>query len=216
MNLFNDTRCTQVLNLKQNQNVSLRLAALSLAIALATNVQAQQDDWPCAQILVPNVSAAVIWPYPIDEKIAERWRSNTDIKALATKIANQFSIGDDEIVMIDQYLGKKSPEARSQAATDLFVATLTKFNSRRLKYINGIKKFTAKQKGLAQRLSVMLEQRDEFLANEKTIEQFKDEIFVAEQIFRNRESILTDLCEQPVRVEENLGMVARAIAQHVE
>lgn len=187
-----------------------------LTCSVTSNVQAQQDDWPCVQVLVPKVSAAVIWPYPIDEIHAQRWRLDAEIKMLATKIANQFSIGDDEIIMIDQYLRGKNSDARSQAATDLFMATLTKFNSRRGKYITGIKKFTAKQKGLAQRLSVMLEQRDEFLANEKPIEQLKDEIFVAEQIFRNRESILTNLCEQPVRVEENLGMVARAIAQHVE
>lgn len=203
---------------EQKQNVSFRIAAIGLTLifATATNVQAQQDNWPCVQVLVPNVSAAVIWPYPIDDKHADRWRSDADTKALATSIANQFSVDDDEIVMIDQYLSDKSSDSRSQIATDLFMATLTQFNLRRSKYIKGIKKFTAKQKSLAQRLSKMLEQRDALLANEKPIEQLSDEIFIAEQIFRNRESILTDLCEQPVRVEENLGTAARAIAQHVE
>ena len=203
---------------EQKQNVSFRIAAIGLALifSIATNVQAQQDNWPCVQVLVPNVSAAVIWPYPIDDKHADRWRSDADTKALATSIANQFSVDDDEIVMIDQYLSDKSSDSRSQIATDLFMATLTQFNLRRSKYIKGIKKFTAKQKSLAQRLSKMLEQRDALLANEKPIEQLSDEIFIAEQIFRNRESILTDLCEQPVRVEENLGTAARAIAQHVE
>ncbi len=206
------------LNPEQKQITSLKAGALLLGMMIAAqaNVQAQENDWPCAQILVTTVTAAVVWPYPLDQKLADRWLSNAEIKTLATKLASQFSAGDDEVALIAQFLGDTSLANRSEAATGLFMATLNEFNLRRQKYIKGIQKFTKKQKGLAQHLISLLEQRDNLSATETSPYPLTEEIAMVEQIFRNRENILIDLCEQPVRIEENLGVVARAIAEYVK
>lgn len=166
--------------------------------------------------MVDQVSAAVIWPYPLDEQQNTRSKNNTQAQIVASKVTSRFSVGDDELTLIEQYLGDKNGIARSETATDLFLASLDKFNLKRQKYIKGIQKFTHQQKNLAHRLSSLLEQRDSLVDEQAPVGELNDEISMAEQVFRNRESILTDLCEQPVRVEENLGVVARTIAQYVE
>lgn len=158
----------------------------------------------------------MIWPHPIDDASATRWKNKAALKPLASKIANQFTAGDEEIALIDQFLQGIAATDRSTTATDLFMATLNEFNLKRLKYLKGIQKFTRKQKGLASRLSALLEKRDNLAAQDPMLGTLDDEIYVAEQIFRNREGIMRDLCEHPVRIEENLGRVARAIAEHIE
>lgn len=135
---------------------------------------------------------------------------------LAMEIANQFRAGDDEAVQIAQFLNSSDTATRPEIATDLFLASLHEFNTKRQKYIQGIQKFTSKQKALATRLSKLLDLRDENPQESDLPTELVEQISVLEQIFFNRESILLDMCEHPVRVEENLGFVARTIAGYVE
>lgn len=194
----------------------IALFLIGVALSPLSHLQAQEDNWPCAQILVPVVSAAVIWPYPLDQENLNRWQSNEGAKPLALELVNQFRAGEDEADSIARFLNDKEASVRPDMATDLFLASLNQFNLKRKKYIRGIKKFTGKQKNLASRLTVLLEQRDDLGENDASLTELTDQILLLEQVFRNREDLLADMCEHPVRIEENLGFVARTIATYVE
>lgn len=204
----------------QKSIVTMKLKSVGLLwvtiFVSQASVQAQENDWPCAQVLVPSVSAAVIWPYVLDDSIKTRWVSNAQVKSLAGKLSGRYTVGETELAMIEQFFSDQNSATQSELATDLFLATLNELNVKRQKYIKGIQKFTHKQKTLAQRLTALLEQRDELSPDDQAQEALFDDIAIVEQIFRNRETIIIDLCEQPVRVEENLGMLAREIASYVE
>jgi len=200
---------------------SLVLASAGAAPAVAQRATTQQDpDWPCNQVLVPRIASAQVWTGPPVEPVARAWRDDPAVRELALELAARRTPLEAAQERIAEFAAGLEPERKDERLTALFAGVLETINSDRASLIAGIKRFTAKQRGLSEQIqqaNARLRELDTDTA-EKQAQQaaLLEERNWATRIFDERESSLTYLCEQPVLLERRAFALARDIAAELE
>jgi len=198
--------------------------ALPLVVAL-TNAgfvaaqPAQDPDWPCAQIFVSEVSAAVVWDGPPVEAAA--WKSQEDAalsRLVARLSARTTPIAEAETLI--QRFAQATPAAeRNRRLTLLFAGTLHRLNHERAQLQRGIKRFARDQQRRAQRIQQTLnESADKDSHSPDTpggAADVHERLAWQKRMFEDRERQVSYLCEQPRLVEERIGTLARTISAHL-
>jgi hypothetical protein len=193
-----------------------------LAVGLAAAAQAEPaGDWPCAQALVPAVSAAVVWAGPPIDGLESAWRRAPDIAALVARLTDQRVGNDEAEAAVAAFAKPLSAADRPARLTLLFAGVLDAANARRGEMIAGIRKLTRQQLELARQLDDGLTELRRLeggstLMADAAAAELRDKLAWGQRLFDDREKSLVYLCEVPVTVEERLGVLARAIAQHLD
>jgi hypothetical protein len=197
--------------------VSLALASAGAAPALAQPAGTQQDpDWPCIQVLVPQIASAQIWTGPPVEPVAQAWRKDPAVRELAPELAARRTPLEMARERIAAFAAGLEPERKDEKLTALFAGVLETINRDRASLIAGIKRFTGKQRGLSaqiQQANARLREVETGTAEEQALLEERN---WAIRIFDERESSLTYLCEQPVLLERRAFALAREIAAELE
>jgi len=207
-------------------------APLAALVALATfaasgTTRAQPagpEDWPCIQVLVPEVAAATLWARPLDPVTVQGWREDGELAALARRLgtleapvdAPAGALGDAEIAAIDAWVAGTPPAALARRLDALVAGTVATANERRARFIDGIRRYTRQQIAIAGQIEASLnelarlgqgslaglpEQRNEAQAT----------LAWHERLYDQRERAIRALCEQPVVLEETLFTVVREL-----
>ena len=197
--------------------LSLALAGAGAAPALAQPATTQQDpDWPCIQVLVPRIASAQIWTGPPIEPVAQAWREDPAVRELALELAARRTPLEAAQERIAEFAAGLEPERKDERLTALFAGVLETINRDRASLIAGIKRFTAKQRGLSEQIqqaNARLRELDTGTAEgQGQHAALMEERNWAIRIFDERESSLTYLCEQPVLLERRAFALARDIA----
>lgn len=209
--------------------------AVAAALGLPSVALAQQespDDWPCAQVLVPEVAVGTLWPVPIEAADAADWRQDAEVAGIAERYAG-LEEGDADAraeadAAFEAFLGGV-PEAEREARLGRLAAgTAELVNSRRSDYIDGIRRFTRQQIRSAERLETLL---NEQALRDADAGPGADAISLAraqsgeatdpamqtlrwqERLYDQREHQVRALCGRPVRLEEDLAASLRTFAQ---
>jgi hypothetical protein len=198
------------------------IVVVVLAVGLAAAAKAETPgDWPCEQVLVPTVSAAVVWAGPAIDGLESAWRRTPEVAALVARATDQ-RVSDEDAEAAVEAFARALPAAEKPARlTVLFAGVLDAANVRRGEMIAGIRKLTRQQQQLAHQLDDgltelrRLESAATLMADAAAAE-LRDKLAWGQRLFDDREKSLRFLCEVPVTVEERLGLLARAIAQHLE
>ena len=205
--------------------ISLALAvALSATAPVASAATSDDPDWPCIQRQIPEISAGMMWAGPSVEGLAKTWSEDGDVAALVGRlVARRTSLEDAKLLIQDfaSGLDPTSGDARNDRLSLVFAGALARINGERGQIIEGIKRYSRRQQGLAQQIEARTAELNT-LAKDKSEEARKARRALEEKqlwdtrIFQEREQSLIYVCEVPVLLEQRLFALAREIMNQLE
>lgn len=189
-----------------------RAAILLLVAALASAGAAPgaDSDWPCAQRLVPRLTAAALWPGPAPEG---DWRAEPEVAALVGRLTPRAVPERDGVAAIERFAAPLDPPARRRLLPLVFAGALDETNRLRDGVIEQIRRFARRQRDLAEgvrRLEAELRAMPADAGPAR--EELEQRRAFAAKAFTDANTTVRFACEAPVRLEARLGAYARASA----
>jgi hypothetical protein len=123
---------------------TLRLGAPEVALA----ADPRYPDWPCNQLKVPEISIAAVWAGPPIDDVREGWDADPTVRDLVARVAARRTPIDEAEKLIAAFLTGSVADKQDKAKR-LFAGTFEALNRQRTEIMNGIERFTRKQKNLA-------------------------------------------------------------------
>ena len=192
---------------------SLLLCLVLLGPAAGARAATSDDpDWPCIQRLVPRITAAQVWGGP--EPGA--WQGDLEVDRLAAKLAARATpLADPEKLVEDFAEAQPKPELNGKL-TAVMGRTLDIINRDRASIIAGIKRLSARQRALAERIRQTRSTLKETAASAALSNDMVEQLNWDLRIFDEREKSMTYLCEQPVLLEQRAFALGRTLYFFVE
>ena len=198
------------------------LSVMAVALAsrgLALAADPRYPDWPCNQIKVPEMSVAAVWAGPPIDDVESAWEQDPAIRNLVAQLAARRTPLEDAQKMIADTITGDAAE-RQRKAKVIFAGLFKTLNHERSEVMNGIERFSRKQKEFADQVRLTILQLRE-LQNTPGRDQTKVDELVSRvewdtRIFDERSRTIGYVCEVPVLIEQRLFALARAIQQALE
>jgi hypothetical protein len=198
---------------------SLCAIAAALSERPAAAAEPADADWPCIQRLVPELAASQMWAGPPPDHAETPASPDRDMAQLASRLASRSMPVDEAQAAIDRFANGLAPEERHGELARLFHEVLELINQERSQIIAAIKRYTRKQRHLAEKIA----QDSRKLANvqpgvtpdAETQESLNERQWDL-RVFEDRQRILRQICEQPVLLEERAFALSRAMQSQLE
>jgi hypothetical protein len=201
--------------------LSTRQFSCCVAVAMAASVtqpafalDPRYPDWPCQQLKVPEISIASVWTGPSIEA-ADREKSADPKEAeLVSRLAARRTPIEDARKLIADYVVGTSEEKQQKAKT-LFAALYSTLNAQRDQVMNGIERFSRKQKTMAEEIrekaQKMREIQDKPDADQAQSNELASQLSWQTRIFEDRRKSTSYVCDVPVLIEKRLFDLGSAI-----
>lgn len=183
----------------------------------------EDPDWPCQQRKVPELSAGLMWAGPQLAPDAPDWRSDEAVSRLVERLAVRRTALEDATDKIAEFAGKFDGPERQEKVTLAFFGLLERVNAERKDVLEGIERYTRKQRRLAEEILKTRQQLKEVLAMEAPDEaadnrrrELEQQLAWQTRIHEERERSLQFVCEVPVLIEQRLFELARELANRLE
>jgi hypothetical protein len=176
-------------------------------------------DWPCNQLKVPELSVAAVWSGPPIDDVGSTWEEDAAVRDLVARIAARRMPLDDAQKAIANFLTGSEAE-RQQKGKLVFVGLFKTFDLERGQVMQGIERYTRRQKEFAAQIrSTALELhrlQDQADRDQGKIDALIERLEWDTRIFEERRKTIGFVCEVPVRIEQRLFSLARAIQQALD
>ncbi|MFK7892105.1 MAG: hypothetical protein AB8B63_14915 [Granulosicoccus sp.] len=204
-----------------------RLSGICLSLAMLTlssNASSQpeiDEEWPCIQRLVMEVSPAIMWPVPIDESMENGWRDDREVRRLAEELGGRKEeVTDDVLARIGEFAESIAVEDRERRLSALATGIVEVTNRQRKKFISGIKRYTRQQIDISGQINDTLNQLSmiesgELDKDQSDQQEIEETLRWHERVYDQRERVIISLCEEPVELEQNLSAILREMAQYL-
>lgn len=186
-----------------------------VSILSAGTALSAEEDWPCIQRRVVELSAAQMWAGPPVEPLAGRWRDDPDVAPLARTLASRRTSLNEASAAIERFAKAAGP-GKDAKLTLLFAGAFELINAERRRLINGIERYARKQKSLADQVtesSRILRQDNKPAAERTALEQ---KLQWDTRVYDDRNQALTYVCESPVLLEQRAFALAQEISRYLE
>jgi hypothetical protein len=175
-------------------------------------------DWPCRQILVGRLSAVAVWSGPSIEGVA--WRSDQAVADLVAKLGGRRTPLDDAGRAIDDFALSQGA-GKQKKLLSLFSGLFETLDEERSQVIEGLLRFGAKQKELADKIraeNALPRDAPDGLPDapgqeKKSVAQ---DLQWDLRLFDERRQALTYVCESPTLIEQRLFALAKIIQRNLE
>jgi chromosome segregation ATPase len=163
---------------------------------------------------VPGIAVASVWAGPpIDTEGQAKPIDAKEAELVARLAARRTPIADARKLILDYVTG---PDAeRQQKATTLFAALYSTLNAQRDEVMNGIERFSRKQKAAAEDIrkeaDKLREMQDKSTADQAQTEELTSRLAWQTRIFEDRRKSTSYVCDVPVLIEKRLFDLGRAI-----
>jgi hypothetical protein len=191
--------------------------AVALAACLAQPAFAldpRYPDWPCQQLKVPGISVASVWTGPSIEGIDKAELADPRQPEIVARLAARRTPMDDARKLIAEYLVGTNDE-KQQKAKSLFAALYSRLNAQRDEVMNGIERFSRKQKAMAEQIrdetQKMRELQDRPNADQAQSDELANRLLWQTRIFEDRRKSTSYVCDVPVLIEKRLFDLGSAI-----
>jgi len=188
------------------------LAGLALAPQLAAGAE-PDPDWPCVQVLVPTLAASQLWAGP-PLGVTQDVPADPRRAALAYQLASRATPLPQAEQAVDRFADGLAAQDRDAELTGLFHEVLALINQQRSEIIAGIKRYTRKQRRLADKIA----QDNRRLAGLQpgTVPDAETAELLNERqwdlrVFEDRQHVLRQICEQPVLLDQRAFAVSRIV-----
>ena len=171
-------------------------------------------DWPCQQLKVPEISIASVWNGPpIDAIDTTKPADPKQAELVAHVAARRTPIEDARKLVADYLVG--TDEEKQQKGKRLFAALYSTLNAQRDQVMNGIERFSRKQKDVAaelrQKAQKMREIQDKPDSDPAQSNELANELLWQTRIFEDRRRSTSYICDVPVLIEKRLFDLGSAI-----
>lgn len=185
------------------------LALLLLAAApAAAQTRAKDPDWPCAQRLVPQLTAAALWPEPVPQ---QDWQAEPGVVELVGRIAPRTVAEAEGVAAIGGFAAPLDPQARRRLIPLAFAGALQETNRQRGAVIEQIRRFARRQRDLAERVRGLDAELRAMAAEDPARPELEQRHGFAARAYTEAERTVRYACEAPVQLEARLGAYARAL-----
>jgi hypothetical protein len=171
-------------------------------------------DWPCQQLKVPGISIASVWNGPSIEGIDKTEPTDPKLAELVSRLAARRTPMEDARKLIAEFVVGTSDE-KQQKAKSLFAALYSRLNAQRDEVMNGIERFSRKQKGVAAQIRdetrQMRELQDRPNADQAQSDELANRLSWQTRIFEDRQKSTSHVCDVPVLIEKRLFDLGSAI-----
>jgi len=200
--------------------VTLVLLALLIGIAASSQARAADPrfpDWPCAQIKVPELSVAAVWTGPPIDDVRGQWQSDAKVAELVPRLAARRTPLEEAEQRIAEFLG--SPAERAQKGKLLFAGLFETLSHERSEVMDGIERFSRKQKGLVDKIrskTAALHQLQDTHAEESKIDELANQLDWDIRVYEDEKKTVSYVCEVPQLIERRLFALSRIVQQAIE
>ena len=174
-------------------------------------------DWPCIQVLVPQISAASIWDGPSVDDVEKTELYEEPSRELVFAVVEKHEPLTD--TDLDNYVNQFSAEQRNPSLTYLFGALLKRFNDKRRQQISTIKRYTRTQIKSAEEIENLMDQKAEFenqQVSSEQLDELESKLHWQKRMFKEREQAFNYLCELPQEIAQQAGEAARTISAKLD
>jgi hypothetical protein len=179
----------------------------------------RNPDWPCVQAKVPEMSVAAVWAGPPLDDVGNKWESDTQVKDVVSRLAARRTPVEEAQKIATDFLAG-SGDARQERAKLVFAGLFDTLNRLRAEVINGIERYTRRQREFAERIRAdtlrLRALQDQPAADQKEVEQLGEQVQWDTRIFEDRRRTIGYVCEVPVVIEQRLFALSRTIQQAME
>ncbi len=201
--------------------LSTRQFSCCVAVAMAACVtqpafalDPRYPDWPCQQLKVPEISIASVWTGPSIEAIDKTKPADPKEAELVSRLAARRTPIEDARKLIADYVVGTNEEKQQKAKT-LFAALYSTLNAQRDQVMNGIERFSRKQKAMAEEIREktrkMREMQDMPNTDQTQNDEFASQLSWQTRIFEDRRKSTSYVCDVPVLIEKRLFDLGNAI-----
>jgi hypothetical protein len=185
----------------------------------ARGADPRHPDWPCVQIKVPEMSLAAVWAGPPLDDVGNKWQGDAKLKELVSRLAARRMPLEEAEKLATEFVAADAARKEERAKL-LFAGLFETLNGLRSEVLNGIERFTRRQREFAERIrSETLKLRamqDEPNPDTKQVEDFANQVQWDTRIFEDRRRTINYVCEVPITIERRLFALGRAIQQAME
>jgi Spy/CpxP family protein refolding chaperone len=171
-------------------------------------------DWPCQQLKVPEISIASVWTGPSIEAADKEKSADPKEAELVSRLAARRTPIEDARKLIADYVVGTSEEKQQKAKT-LFAVLYSTLNAQRDQVMNGIERFSRKQKAMAEdireKAQKMREIQDKPDADQAQSNELASQLSWQTRIFEDRRKSTSYVCDVPVIIEKRLFDLGSAI-----
>jgi hypothetical protein len=171
-------------------------------------------DWPCQQLKVPGISIASVWTGPSIEIGDDTQPTDAQQSELISRLAARRTPIEDARKLVADYIVGTSAE-KQQKATTLFAALYSRLNTQRDEVMNGIERFSRKQKAMAvdirDKAQKLRDLQDQSTADQAQTEDLASRLAWQTRIFEDRRKSTSYVCDVPVLIEKRLFDLGSAI-----
>lgn len=199
------------------------IAAAMAFVPVPAQAAGPDADWPCVQRKVPTLSAGMMWAGPPVTDDLPDWRKDTAVSELVGRLAIRRTSLEEAADLIDRFAEELGAEEKAEKLTMVFAGLLERSNIERSDILNGIERYTRKQRRLAENVLTTRHELDAILAVEQPTEaddekrrSLEEALSWQTRIHEDREKSLTYICEIPVLLEQRLFQLARELANRIE
>jgi hypothetical protein len=196
------------------------LALASLVAAPAWAQDAPKDDWPCVQVLQPELSIGAMWPGDDPTAGGPTWRDDAVIAALVERVAPRRVPVDQATTEVHRFAVGYEGD-RKAALTELFAGVFETINTERGSIIRGIRRFNSRQEALAKRIEASTQTLDgvDPASTDPAVARQRQELEFQlswdQRVFDDRERLLPAICDQPFVLERRLFALSRTIQEEI-
>lgn len=200
---------------------TLAMAALALAIS-ATAARAadpRYPDWPCSQAKVPEISLAAVWAGPALDDAASKWKDDSKVSALVSKLAARKTPLDEAERSVKEFLTGSAADKTANAKL-LFAGLFDTLNAQRSQVMSGLERVSRKQREAADKIreeSIQLQALQDATPRDDTkVDAMSNQLIWETRIFEDRRKVVRFVCEVPTTIDQRLFALGRVIQQEME
>ena len=194
--------------------MKIRILIIMLSFSQLCFGQTQADpEWPCVQVLVPEISAASIWDGPLIDELADTEPFRQASQELVFSVLEQHQPLTES--RLDDYIGQFDAKQSNDALTFLFKSFLDKLNVKRRGQISTIKRYTRSQIKSAQNIEKLMDRKAELEQQQDVSQQLEEinaDLHWQKRMFKEREKSFIHFCELPREIAQQAGELARMIS----
>ena len=185
----------------------------------ASALDPRYPDWPCQQLKVPGIAIASVWNGPPIETTDKTGPADPKQAELVARLAaRRTPIEDARKLIADYVIG--TPEQKQEKAKSLFAALYSTLNAQRDQVMNGIERFSRKQKAMAEdirdKTQKIRQMQDAQNADQAQREDLASQLSWQTRIFEDRRKSTSYVCDVPVLIEKRLFDLGRAIQDSLQ
>jgi hypothetical protein len=198
------------------------IATLALLAGVTTAAAAPHNpdpNWPCQQVKVTELSVASFWTGPPIGAATANWQQNEAVASLVAAVTQRRLPMDAATQRIDAF-AKNAGDERDHVMPLVFAGIFDVLNRERITVVNGLDRFGARQKtladGLRQDSETLRAAQEATPPDQARITDLTQRLLWDQQLFEQRRQSLRFACDLPTTIEQRLYGLSQAIQAHTD